>query len=468
MAKTTLCDTFPTTFEPILTEGENSPKKWRGKFAKAGEPTKNGRVYSRKLWENIVKSENVQSRLSGGMVGVINHPSDGETDLFRSAISTFKLDIDADDYVVGEAVILPTPGGALLEGLLRSGTKVGVSSRGRGTVDDNGNVNEDYVLVAFDVVDNPAVPDAIPAVSESTKVNNDNTHRRKPMSGAYETLLRIESSIDATLFLIESGEFTQETVNPLSQLLEGTLKELGGLLSEDDKNSLVSPLVVNLYNRITEARSILKRGPKPKATKDKTTGDATVAEGDVPHVDLASLKKPDGAKTTSEDDSTAANSDTTGGDTKLSEMEHDSLVAYCEELEEANKSLEKKYQDSVWALEEFKNRSAKSDVDEAVEKAVKDNPFLDEYKDLLGESSSIEEVNKLVERFIKLASTNKPDENTQKPKPNSEPLPGSKTSVTEDTNVVENVDSEGTDGDSVLDYADFFVALDESTKPKDN
>lgn len=143
----------------------------RGEFARCDVATENGRVYPKKLWEREFKrlGKNMTERL---VFGELDHPSDGRTSLKRVSHIVTNLHIE-DGIVIGEAEVLDTECGRNLKALLKSGCKVGVSSRGYGSTrsTDEGKemVQEDYRLVTFDFVAEPADSNAYPDVFLESK-----------------------------------------------------------------------------------------------------------------------------------------------------------------------------------------------------------------------------------------------------------------------------------------------------------
>ncbi len=138
----------------------------RGEFARAGAATENKRLYPEKVWESQIKRLK-SAMLERRVLGEIDHPSDGRTSLQR--VSHIVTDMRVENGVlIGEAEILPTEKGKILETLLKSNCKIGVSSRGFGSVKANDAgvdvVQEDYRLVTFDFVAEPADKTAYPEV----------------------------------------------------------------------------------------------------------------------------------------------------------------------------------------------------------------------------------------------------------------------------------------------------------------
>ena len=162
-------------FPVVLTLEESTDERWKGYkkakgiFGECDKPTKNGRAYPRTIIEReIGKLRPVMERRA--LYGELDHPTDGRTKLERASHIITKLEIDDQGRVIGEAIIMKTPRGQILEQILEAGGEVGVSSRGRGNVKSNGKYEEvadDFVLTTYDFVGDPAMPTAIPNVSES-------------------------------------------------------------------------------------------------------------------------------------------------------------------------------------------------------------------------------------------------------------------------------------------------------------
>lgn len=146
---------------------DGMPKKFRlkGIFQKSDTPNGNGRVYPRKILESALQST-AQNVAEGRMLGELDHPDDAKIHLDKVSHKITKLTIDPNTgFMMGEAEVLQTPAGKILEGLIKSGVKLGISSRGFGSVKDvNGlnEVQEDFKLVTFDMVSDPSTPGAFP------------------------------------------------------------------------------------------------------------------------------------------------------------------------------------------------------------------------------------------------------------------------------------------------------------------
>ena len=98
----------------------------------------------------------------GRAVGELNHPEGPTVNLDRVSHKIESLEMDGDN-VVGKASILETPMGQVVKGLLDGKVNFGVSTRGMGSLKQNGNtmvVNDDYLLNAIDIVQDPSAPSA--------------------------------------------------------------------------------------------------------------------------------------------------------------------------------------------------------------------------------------------------------------------------------------------------------------------
>jgi len=171
----TLQDVFIVENLSIINEGKSGPLKIRGIFQRADEANNNRRVYPKKVLESQVKhlTEAIQERR---LVGELDHPTYDMVKLSNASHLITGLSFQGNE-VVGEAEILPTPAGKVVEGLIRGGVKIGISSRGMGTLsegkDGTKTVNEDFRLVTFDIVADPSTRGAYPSLSESREHRKD-------------------------------------------------------------------------------------------------------------------------------------------------------------------------------------------------------------------------------------------------------------------------------------------------------
>lgn len=144
----------------------------RGEFAKSDVPTANNRLYPRKIWEREINK--LRSSIEGRKVFCeADHPSDGKTKLSRSCGILTSLELTEDGVVMGEIELMNTTAGKEVKAICEAGGAVGVSSRGYGSTSVNESgydvVQEDFGLMTFDCVADPAHKDAYPDVSVEDK-----------------------------------------------------------------------------------------------------------------------------------------------------------------------------------------------------------------------------------------------------------------------------------------------------------
>ena len=136
--------------------------KIRGIFAQAEKKNRNGRIYPMPIIEKAVNKYDTEQVQRGRAVGELNHPEGPTVNLDKVSHKINKLDFQGND-VVGEASILETPMGQVVKGLLDGGVTFGVSTRGMGSLSQRNNamvVNDDYILNAVDIVQDPSAPGA--------------------------------------------------------------------------------------------------------------------------------------------------------------------------------------------------------------------------------------------------------------------------------------------------------------------
>jgi len=133
-----------------------------GVFMQSDQKNRNGRIYEKKTLEKAVEKYVTEQVKTGRAVGELNHPEGPTVNLDKVSHKINSLHWQGND-VVGKASILKTPMGKIVEGLLEGGVKLGVSSRGMGSlVAKNGvqYVGDDFMLATVDIVQDPSAPSA--------------------------------------------------------------------------------------------------------------------------------------------------------------------------------------------------------------------------------------------------------------------------------------------------------------------
>lgn len=152
------------TTELTVEESENGKKNLyiEGIFMQAAKKNRNGRIYPTPVLEGAVNKYITEAVETNSAIGELNHPKSPIPDPDNASHRIVELRKEGDDFY-GKALILNTPQGQKVRGLLEGGVRLGVSSRGLGTVKAVNGVNEvqsDFQLKTVDIVHNPSAPDA--------------------------------------------------------------------------------------------------------------------------------------------------------------------------------------------------------------------------------------------------------------------------------------------------------------------
>ena len=151
--------------EYITEETKDGKKVYsiKGIFMQADVKNRNGRVYPKEILTNEVIRYNKEFINNKRAFGELGHPEGPVVNLERVSHMINKLYPDGNNFI-GEAKILDTPYGKIVKNLIDEGAKLGVSSRGMGTlVNKNGanHVKDDfYLATAADIVADPSAPNA--------------------------------------------------------------------------------------------------------------------------------------------------------------------------------------------------------------------------------------------------------------------------------------------------------------------
>lgn len=133
-----------------------------GIFMQSEKQNRNGRVYPYSILMKEVANYNNNYIKTSRALGELGHPESPSVNLDRVSHMIKELKVDGND-VFGKAKLMDTPMGKIAKNLLDEGAKLGVSSRGMGSLDERNGVNyvsEDFMLSAVDIVADPSAPDA--------------------------------------------------------------------------------------------------------------------------------------------------------------------------------------------------------------------------------------------------------------------------------------------------------------------
>ena len=148
----------------LLTEEKNGAKNYfiEGIFMQSETKNRNGRMYPSATMNNEVTRYNNEYVLQNRAMGEMGHPEGPSINLDRVSHIIKELRVEGND-VYGRAKILDTPYGKIVKNLMDEGAKLGVSSRGMGSLKEHEGVNivqEDFMLASVDVVADPSAPNA--------------------------------------------------------------------------------------------------------------------------------------------------------------------------------------------------------------------------------------------------------------------------------------------------------------------
>ena len=149
----------------VITEGKGDDKKLyiEGVFLQSEIKNRNGRMYPFSVLEKEVQRYNEEYVKTSRALGELGHPDGPTVNLDRVSHRITSLRAEGNNFI-GKAQILSTPNGNIAKALLDEGVKLGVSSRGMGSIDkreDCGVVMDDFMLAtAADIVADPSAPDA--------------------------------------------------------------------------------------------------------------------------------------------------------------------------------------------------------------------------------------------------------------------------------------------------------------------
>ena len=151
--------------EYITEEKENGGKNYkiRGIFMQADIKNRNGRVYPMEVLDEEVRKYNKNFIEQKRAFGELGHPDGPTVNLERVSHMITSLKPDGKNFI-GEAKIMDTPMGKIVKNLMDEGAKLGVSSRGMGSLRQKGGANvvsdDFYLATAADIVADPSAPNA--------------------------------------------------------------------------------------------------------------------------------------------------------------------------------------------------------------------------------------------------------------------------------------------------------------------
>jgi hypothetical protein len=178
MTQQLLVEYFPLVYDhrQILTEAANNPNapiKVKCILQRADAKNQNGRVYPKEILMREAQkyeSEFVSQRRA---LGELDHPESTVVNLRNVSHNIVEVHWEGAD-LMGTIEVLSTPSGNIVKELMKNGIRLGVSSRGVGSIKDLGEntveVDDDFGLICFDIVSNPSTHGAF--LNESAGAKN--------------------------------------------------------------------------------------------------------------------------------------------------------------------------------------------------------------------------------------------------------------------------------------------------------
>ena len=151
--------------EYITEQKDNGKKNYKikGIFMQADIKNRNGRIYPMEVLEKEVRRYNKEQIKENRAFGELGHPEGPTINLERASHMITDLYPDGKNFI-GEAKILSTPMGKIVENLMEDGAKLGVSSRGMGSLNQKNGANyvrnDFYLATAAAIVADPSAPNA--------------------------------------------------------------------------------------------------------------------------------------------------------------------------------------------------------------------------------------------------------------------------------------------------------------------
>ena len=195
-----ICEVVENNLEFIAEAKEDGSKNYKikGIFMQGEIKNRNNRIYPVQVINEQVDKYKKNYIDKNRAYGELGHPSGPTINLERVSHMITDLYRDGNNFI-GEAKIMDTPYGKIVKNLMDEGAQIGVSSRGMGSLKDNGNgaqvVQKDYHLAtAADIVADPSAPDAfVEGIMEGKEWIWDNGVLREAQIAQYENQISTTS-----------------------------------------------------------------------------------------------------------------------------------------------------------------------------------------------------------------------------------------------------------------------------------
>lgn len=205
MSRNALYEFIQPNKENLLVEARGQDIVMSGIFIQSEVQNQNGRVYPFQEIKHAVETVNQRIRSGESVVGELDHPEVLSINLDRVSHQITDMHMEGNNGIGKLKIIDKTPMGKIAKGLIESGIKLGVSSRGSGNVGHDGKVS-DFEIVTVDIVLTPSAPDAFPRVIYESLYNmrggyiieeiaRDSIHNQKSEKHLQQALKRFISEL---------------------------------------------------------------------------------------------------------------------------------------------------------------------------------------------------------------------------------------------------------------------------------
>ena len=170
----------------------------KGVLQRANAKNQNGRIYPKDTLHREAKKYSQVQVKERRALGELDHPDSSVVNLNNVSHNVVSMDWEGDD-LIGKVEVLSTPSGNILKELFKSGIKLGISSRGLGSVEELGEgddgaptvkVQPDFELIAFDFVSNPSTHGAfLHPVNEGVTHNNTKQNKYSKLQNIVTDIL---------------------------------------------------------------------------------------------------------------------------------------------------------------------------------------------------------------------------------------------------------------------------------------
>ena len=196
-------------------EKGNKNYKIKGIFMQADIKNRNGRIYPMNILEKEVKRYSKDYIKQNRAFGELGHPDGPTVNLERASHMITNLYPDGKNFI-GEAKVLSTPMGNIVKSLMDDGAKLGVSSRGMGSLDQKNGANyvrnDFYLATAADIVADPSAPNAfVQGIMEGKEwVWNNGLIKEADVADIKETIEETHRTNNAAADALAFAKFLQK------------------------------------------------------------------------------------------------------------------------------------------------------------------------------------------------------------------------------------------------------------------